>query len=114
MRRYRYRCTICRTTSPTVHRPADLETEGHAHRHSQHGGHYPDDELAGRIDRRGRWYETLHPLTATHAHLADALSDLHDPKTLGHYWWASAGAALILTTAAALVLGILTTALHTL
>lgn len=30
--RYRYRCTVCRTTSPVVHQLHDLAAEGTAHR----------------------------------------------------------------------------------
>ncbi|OEJ21801.1 hypothetical protein AR457_40945 [Streptomyces agglomeratus] len=111
MRRYRYRCTVCRTTSPVVHQLDDLVAEGDVHRQLLHGGHIPDGEAAGQVDRLGRWYAALSPLIALHAHLADALSDLHDPKTVGHYWWASIGAALIIGAAAALVLAIVSTAL---
>ncbi|MFB8016874.1 hypothetical protein ACFC5E_36190 [Streptomyces rochei] len=111
MRRYRYRCTVCRTTSPVVHQLDDLAAEGAAHRQAIHAGHIPDEETAGQIDRLGRWYATLPPLSALHAHLADALSDLHDPKAMGHYWWATAGAALAIGTAAALCLTLITAAL---
>ncbi|MFJ3786876.1 hypothetical protein [Streptomyces sp. NPDC090093] len=104
MRRYRYRCTVCRTTSPIVTEIAALAVVGEDHRQTLHGGHFPDDEMAGRIDRLGRWYAALPPLTALHAHIADALSDLRDIKTLGHYWWASAGAALLIGGTAALAL----------
>ncbi|WP_326701888.1 hypothetical protein OG909_32820 (plasmid) [Streptomyces sp. NBC_01754] len=111
MRRYRYRCTVCRTTSPVVHQLHDLDAEGAAHRQALHAGHFPDDEAAGQIDRRGRWYTALPPLSALHAHLADALSDLHDPKAMGHYWWATTGAALIIGGTAALFLTLIATAL---
>ncbi|MCY0930874.1 hypothetical protein OTB20_32720 [Streptomyces sp. H27-H1] len=111
MRRYRYRCTVCRTTSPVVHQIHDLAAEGEAHRLALHGGHIPDDEAAGQVDRRGRWYAALSPLVAIHAHIADGLSDLHDTKTMGHYWWASSGAALILASAAALILTVVSAAL---
>lgn len=111
MRRYRYRCTVCRTTSPVVHQLHDLAAEGTAHRQAIHAGHIPDDETTGQIDRLGRWYATLPPLNALHAHLADGLSDLHDPKAMGHYWWASAGAALIIGGAAALILALISAAL---
>ncbi|MFI5752545.1 hypothetical protein ACIBBE_43395 [Streptomyces sp. NPDC051644] len=111
MRRYRYRCTVCRTTSPVVHQIHDLAAEGEAHRQTMHGGHFPDDEAAGRIDRLGRWYTALTPLVALHAHLADALSDLRDPKAMGHYWWASAGATLTLGGAAALAFTFISAAL---
>ncbi|MFB7852394.1 hypothetical protein ACFC34_36010 [Streptomyces sp. NPDC056053] len=104
MRRYRYRCTVCRTTSPVVHQPDDLDTEGDNHRQAVHGGHFPDDELTGEIDRLGRWYATLSPLAVLHARIADGLSDLHDEKTAGHYWWASTGAALLIGGSAALIL----------
>ncbi|GAA2264670.1 hypothetical protein GCM10010232_66020 [Streptomyces amakusaensis] len=111
MRRYRYRCPVCRTTSPVCHGLNALAAEGEDHRTTQHGGHFPDGETFGEIDRRGRWYTTLPPLTAVHARLADALSDLHDEKAMGHYWWATAGAALILTAAAALALSLAALAL---
>ncbi|MFF7780395.1 hypothetical protein ACFZCG_39030 [Streptomyces tanashiensis] len=111
MRRYRYRCTVCRTTSPVVHQLDDLEAEGTVHRQTIHGGHFPDDELAGEIDRLGRWYAALSPLAALHARIADGLSDLRDTKTLGHYWWASASAALLIGGSAALVLLVVSAAL---
>lgn len=104
MRRYRYRCTLCRTTSPAVHELADLAAESNSHRQTIHGGHIPDDEIAGEIDRLGRWYATLPPLTTLHARIADALSNLRDPKTMGHYWWASAGATLLIGGSAVLML----------
>lgn len=111
MRRYRYRCTVCRTTSPVVHETEALAAMGEAHRQTLHGGHFPDDELAGQIDRLGRWYAALSPLAALHARIADALSDLRDIKTAGHYWWASAGAALLIGAAAALILTLISAAL---
>ncbi|MFB6507517.1 MULTISPECIES: hypothetical protein [unclassified Streptomyces] len=111
MRRYRYRCTVCRTTSPVVHQLDDLAAEGETHRQTLHGGHIPDDETAGQVDRLGRWYTGLSPLAALHAHLADALSDLHDPKAMGHYWWASTGATLTLGGAAGLILMLISAAL---
>lgn len=111
MRRYRYRCTVCRTTSPVVHQLDDLAAEGEAHRLALHGEHIPDDEAAGQVDRLGRWYASLGPLIGIHARIADGLSDLRDTKTTGHYWWATAGATLILGSAAALVLGIISAAL---
>lgn len=111
MRRYRYRCTLCRTTSPVVHQLHDLAAEGEAHRRAIHGGHMPDDEAAGEIDRLGRWYADLHPLVALHARIADGLSDLRDPKGAGHPFWASASAALVLGGAAALILTVVTAVL---
>ncbi|MFD3663983.1 hypothetical protein ACFWVF_25925 [Streptomyces sp. NPDC058659] len=111
MHRYRYRCTICRTTSPIVLALDDLEAEGTAHRQGVHGGHIPDDEIAGQIDRLGRWYAALSPLAALHARIADGLSDLRDEKTMGHYWWASAGAALLIGGTAALTLLLIAAAL---
>ncbi|MFC8009253.1 hypothetical protein [Streptomyces cinereoruber] len=111
MHRYRYRCTVCRTTSPVVLDPDDLEAEGTAHRQGVHGGHIPDDEIAGQIDRLGRWYAALSPLAALHARIADGLSDLRDEKTMGHYWWASAGAALLIGGTAALTLLLVSAAL---
>ncbi|MEU8764354.1 hypothetical protein [Streptomyces sp. NPDC048659] len=111
MRRYRYRCTICRTTSPVVLDPDDLDAEGNAHRQAVHGGHFPDDELAGEIDRLGRWYAALSPLARLHARIADGLSDLRDEKTMGHYWWASTGSALLIGGSAALIALVVTAAL---
>ncbi|MER7577476.1 hypothetical protein [Streptomyces sp. NPDC126514] len=111
MRRYRYRCTICRTTSPVVHEIEALAAVGEAHRQTLHGGHFPDFEMTGQIDRLGRWYAALSPLAALHAHIADALSDLRDTKAMGHYWWASAGAALLIGGSAALVLLVISAAL---
>ncbi|MFH9125368.1 hypothetical protein [Streptomyces globisporus] len=104
MYRYRYRCTVCRTTSPVVPDTEALALIGEAHRDHLHGGHFPDDEIAGRIDRLGRWYAALPPLTALQAHLTDGLSDLRDPKGMGHPWWARGVAALLLVAAAALTL----------
>lgn len=111
MRRYRYRCTICRTTSPIVHQPDDLTAEGDAHRQAVHGGHFPDDELAGQIDRLGRWYAALPPLAVLHARIADRLSDLRDEKAMGHYWWANASATLLIGGSAALMLFVVSAAL---
>ncbi|MFD4543568.1 hypothetical protein [Streptomyces bauhiniae] len=111
MRRYRYRCIVCRTTSPVVTEIEALTAVGEAHRQTLHGGHFPDDEIAGQIDRLGRWYAALPPLAALHARIADALSDLHDIKTAGHYWWASAGATLLIGAVAALALLLVASAL---
>ncbi|MFE3074167.1 hypothetical protein [Streptomyces sp. NPDC059247] len=111
MRRFRYRCTVCRTTSPVVHQPDDLAAETAAHRQTIHGGHIPDDEIAGQIDRLGRWYTALTPLAALHARIADGLSDLHDEKAMGHYWWANAGATLLIGGSAALILLVVSAAL---
>ncbi|MGW5295898.1 hypothetical protein [Streptomyces bacillaris] len=111
MHRYRYRCTVCRTTSPVVRDPDDLEAEGTAHRQAVHGGHIPDDELVGEIDRLGRWYAALSPLAALHARIADGLSDLRDEKAMGHYWWAGVGAALLIGGSAVLILLVVSAAL---
>ncbi|MET9438089.1 hypothetical protein [Streptomyces sp. NPDC006551] len=111
MRRYRYRCAVCRTTSPVVHEIEALTAVGETHRQHLHGGHIPDDEMAGQIDRLGRWYAALPPLAALHARIADALSDLRDIKTMGHYWWASAGATVLIGGSAALVLLVVSAAL---
>ncbi|MFG2716421.1 hypothetical protein ACGFX2_38760 [Streptomyces goshikiensis] len=111
MRRYVYRCTVCRTTSPVVHQLEDLAAVGENHRLALHGGHIPDDEAAGQVDRLGRWYAALSPLIAMHARIADGFSDLRDPKGTGHPFWASAGATLVLGSAVALVLGVLSAAL---
>ncbi|MFI5805655.1 hypothetical protein [Streptomyces sp. NPDC051561] len=111
MRRYVYRCSVCRTTSPVLFDLPDLADEGQAHRLALHGGHIPDEEIAGQIDRLGRWYAALSPLVALHARIADGLSDLHNEKTMGHYWWASIGAVLILAASAALVVAVFALAL---
>ncbi|MFG2236147.1 hypothetical protein ACGFNX_40195 [Streptomyces sp. NPDC048723] len=111
MRRYRYRCPVCSTTSPTVHHPDDVAVEAEGHRQALHGGHHPDGESAGEIDRLGRWYSSLGPLTALHARLADNLADIKDPKGMGHPWSATAGAALTIAAAAALVLAVISAAL---
>ncbi|MFJ7209508.1 hypothetical protein ACIQWR_39005 [Streptomyces sp. NPDC098789] len=111
MRRYAYRCIVCRTTSPVVHQLEDLAAEGAAHRLALHGGHIPDAEAAGQIDRLGRWYAALGPLIAMHARIADGLSDLRDPNGMGHPFWASASATLILGSAAALIFGVISAAL---
>ncbi|MCX5278322.1 MULTISPECIES: hypothetical protein [Streptomyces] len=111
MRRYLYRCPVCSTTSPTVHHLDDLAAEGEGHRQALHGGHFPDGESAGEIDRLGRWYAALTPLTRLHARIADNLADLRDPKGVGHPLWASAAASLTIAAAAALVLAVLSAAL---
>ncbi|WP_327310059.1 hypothetical protein OG730_43605 (plasmid) [Streptomyces sp. NBC_01298] len=111
MRRYAYRCTVCRTTSPVVHHIEDLAAESEGHRLTLHGGHIPDAEAAGQVDRLGRWYASLGPLIGLHARIADGLSDLRDPKGTGHPFWASAAATLVLGSAAALVLGVISAAL---
>ncbi|WP_407842084.1 hypothetical protein ACE1OC_42795 (plasmid) [Streptomyces sp. DSM 116496] len=102
---------MCSTTSPVTFHSEDLAAEGAAHRQAIHGGHFPDGESTGRIDRLGRPYASLTPLTALHAQIADNLADIKDPKGMGHPWSATAGAALILVAAAALVLGVITAAL---
>ncbi|HEY9327050.1 MAG TPA: hypothetical protein VIS09_02225 [Streptomyces sp.] len=111
MRRYRYRCTVCRTTSPVVHEIEALTAIGEDHRQTLHGGHFPDDEIAGQIDRLGRWYAALPPLATLHARIADGLSDLRDIKAMGHYWWASAGATLLIGGTAALIALVVSAAL---
>ncbi|MFD3778204.1 hypothetical protein [Streptomyces sp. NPDC058612] len=111
MRRYVYRCTVCRTTSPVVHHLEDLAAAGEGHRLAIHGGHIPDAEAAGQVDRLGRWYASLGPLIAMHARIADGLSDLRDPKGIGHPFWASAAATLALGSAAALIFGLISAAL---
>ncbi|MCY0947306.1 hypothetical protein [Streptomyces antarcticus] len=111
MRRYLYRCNVCSTTSPTVLHPDDLVAEGEGHRQVLHGGHYPDGESAGEIDRLGRWYASLGPLARLHARIADNLADLRDPKGMGHPLWASAAASLTIAAAAALVLAVFSAAL---
>ncbi|MEU3602244.1 hypothetical protein ABZ714_26530 [Streptomyces sp. NPDC006798] len=90
MRRYLYRCPVCRTTSGVRFSPAEAAAEGEHHRRQLHAGHHPDGEHTGEIDRRGRWYADLGPLTALHARLADAYADLRDPKGTGGRLWAAA------------------------
>ncbi|AXU16804.1 hypothetical protein [Streptomyces clavuligerus] len=111
MRRFRYRCTVCRTTSPVTLGVADLAAEIETHRQTIHGGHIPDDEMTGEIDRLGRWYAALSPLAALHARIADEFSDFRDDKTMGHYWWATAGATLLIAGGAALALLLVVSAL---
>ncbi|MFE6270469.1 hypothetical protein ACFVQ9_17005 [Streptomyces goshikiensis] len=111
MRRYVYRCTVCRTSSPVVRQLDDLAAEGEAHRLALHGGHIPDAEAVGQVDRLGRLYASLGPLIAMHARIADGLSDLRDPKGMGYPFWASATATLLLGSAAALVFGVISAAL---
>ncbi|KAF0649192.1 MULTISPECIES: hypothetical protein [Streptomyces] len=41
---YRYRCTQCRTTSPTAHTRHEVEAERDRHRDRAHAGHIPDGE----------------------------------------------------------------------
>ncbi|MFD9617861.1 hypothetical protein ACFWB2_11355 [Streptomyces virginiae] len=111
MRRYRYRCSVCLTTSPTVFRLKDLATEAEGHRQALHGGHFPDGEGAGEIDRLGRWYASLGPLATLHARLSDTLADLRSPVDMGRPLWASAVATLVIGGAAALVLTVISAAL---
>lgn len=42
--RYRYRCAVCRTTSPAVPTRRAVEAERDTHRDRIHGGHTPDGE----------------------------------------------------------------------
>ncbi|GLW19711.1 hypothetical protein Stsp01_64540 [Streptomyces sp. NBRC 13847] len=112
MRRYLYRCPVCRTTSPLCRTPAELKAEGESHRHDLHGGHFPDGEKDGEVDRRGRWYDDLGWLTTLHARLTDAYADLHDPHGTGHRLWAGALAWLTLTAGALTTLWATTAALQ--
>ncbi|MFZ3595088.1 hypothetical protein [Streptomyces sp. BH104] len=41
---YRYRCSLCHTTSPPVLTRSALARERHSHRALEHGGHIPDGE----------------------------------------------------------------------
>ncbi|MGW5396259.1 hypothetical protein [Streptomyces sp. NPDC003952] len=111
MRRYRYRCSVCLTTSPTAFHLDDLAAEAEGHRQALHGGHFPDGEHAGEIDRLGRWYAALGPLAALHARIADNLADLRTPADMGRPLWASATAALVIGGAGALVLAVIYAAL---
>ncbi|MEU8842673.1 hypothetical protein AB0D97_26660 [Streptomyces roseus] len=111
MRRYLYRCPVCLTTSPVAYGLDEVADEATTHRQAIHGGHFPDGESAGEIDRLGRWYAALGPLAALHARIADNLADLKTPKGVGHPLWASAAAALTIAAAAALVLAVLSAAL---
>jgi len=112
MRRYLYRCPVCRTTSPVRFGPPEIAAEGEHHRQTLHGGHYPDGEKAGEVDRRGRWHADLGILAALNARLADTYADLRDPKDTGSPLWARALAWLTLTTSAATTLWITTAALQ--
>ncbi|MCY0923565.1 MULTISPECIES: hypothetical protein [unclassified Streptomyces] len=111
MRRYLYRCPVCLTTSPVAHGLDEVDDEAAAHRQAIHGGHFPDGESAGEIDRLGRWYAALGPLAALHSRIADNLADLGDPKGMGRPMGASALAAFAIAAAAAIVLGVLSAAL---
>ncbi|MFF8717521.1 hypothetical protein ACF07T_39915 [Streptomyces sp. NPDC015184] len=71
MRRYLYRCPICRTTSPLTHTPAALAAERDHHRQALHAGHHPDGEKAGEVDRRGRWHADLDLVARLHTRLTD-------------------------------------------
>ncbi|MEV8455535.1 hypothetical protein AB0467_28415 [Streptomyces sp. NPDC052095] len=108
MRRYLYRCPVCRTTSPLTRTPAALDAERDHHRRTLHGGHHPDDEKTGEVDRRGRWYTDLDPVARLHARLTDIYADLRDPKGTGSPLWARALAWLTLATGAATTFWIIT------
>jgi hypothetical protein len=41
---YRYRCDICRTTSPDVTTRQRAQVEQDRHRETEHGGHIPDGD----------------------------------------------------------------------
>ncbi|MFF4433033.1 hypothetical protein ACFYZ4_28235 [Streptomyces sp. NPDC001513] len=89
----------------------DLAAEAESHRQALHGGHFPDEESAGEIDRLGRWYASLGPLTILHSRFSDNLADLRDPMGMGRPLWASGVAALVIGAAAALVLAVISAAL---
>ncbi|MFE3144263.1 hypothetical protein [Streptomyces scopuliridis] len=112
MRRYLYRCPVCRTTSGVRFSPGEIAAEGEHHRHQLHAGHYPDGEQAGEVDRRGRWYAGLGIITTLHARLADTYADLRDPKGSGGRLWADALSWLTLTGSALTVLWATTAALQ--
>ncbi|MFJ5802532.1 hypothetical protein [Streptomyces decoyicus] len=112
MRRYLYRCPVCRTTSPVCRSRAELKAESAGHRAALHGGHYPDDEVHGEVDRRGRWYADLSFIAAVQARLADAYADIPDPTGMGRRLWADALSWLTLTATAAAALWCTTTALQ--
>ncbi|MET9656809.1 hypothetical protein [Streptomyces sp. NPDC006510] len=112
LRRFLYRCPVCRTTSPVRFSPPEIGAEGEHHRQALHGGHYPDGETTGEVDRRGRWYTDLGRLAALHARLADTFADLRDPKGSGGRLWADALAWLTLSTTALGALWATTAALH--
>ncbi|MDD9383128.1 hypothetical protein M8Z33_42080 [Streptomyces sp. ZAF1911] len=99
MRRYLYRCTLCRTTSPICFGTAELDAQSSHHRDAVHSGHYPDGERSGAVDRTGRWYADMGPLTALHTRLTDEFADLRDPKGNGLRLWAWALSWLTLSTA---------------
>ncbi|MFF4286007.1 hypothetical protein ACFY0R_11865 [Streptomyces sp. NPDC001633] len=112
MRRYLYRCPVCRTTSPICRTPAELKAESAGHRAALHGGHYPDDEIHGEVDRQGRWYADLSLIAALQARLADAYADIPDPNGMGRRLWAEALSWLTLTAIALAALRATTTALQ--
>lgn len=112
MRRYLYRCPVCRTTSSTVHTPRAAESEAAGHREQMHGGHHPDGQFIGEVDRRGRWYTDLTLLGRLHTRLADTLADLRDPKGTGGRLWAATLAWLTLTGSALTVLWVTAAALQ--
>ncbi|MFG2284825.1 hypothetical protein ACGFOU_01885 [Streptomyces sp. NPDC048595] len=112
MRRYLYRCPVCRTTSDIVHTVTDAENEAVNHREELHGRHHPDGQFVGEIDRRRRWYADLGLLAALHARIADGLADIRDPNGMGGRLWASVAAWLALIAGAASVLWVTATALH--
>ncbi|MER7761330.1 hypothetical protein [Streptomyces sp. NPDC097619] len=99
MRRYLYRCTLCCTTSPMCFGTAELDAQSNHHRAAVHSGHYPDGERSGAVDRTGRWYADMGPLTTLHSLLADAFADLRDPTGQGLRLWAWALSWLTLSTA---------------
>ncbi|MFE3151175.1 MULTISPECIES: hypothetical protein [unclassified Streptomyces] len=86
------------------HSPAALAAERNHHRQALHGGHHPDGERAGEVDRAGRWYADLDLFARLHARLTDTYADVHDPKGSGAPLWARALAWLTLITGAATVL----------
>ncbi|KIZ17363.1 hypothetical protein [Streptomyces natalensis] len=112
MRRFLYRCPVCRTTSPVCRNRAELKGESDRHRAILHGDHYPDGEKTGAVDRRGRWYADLGLIAAVQARLADAYADIPDPNGMGRRLWADALSWLTLTATALAALWCTTTALQ--
>ncbi|MFF4950584.1 hypothetical protein [Streptomyces chattanoogensis] len=112
MRRYLYRCPVCRTTSPVCRTRAELNSESAGHRAAIHGGHFPDDEIHGEVDRRGRWYADLSLIAALQARLADAYADIPDPTGMGRRLWADALSWITLIATSLAGLWVTTTALQ--
>ncbi|MEU2514731.1 hypothetical protein [Streptomyces syringium] len=89
--------SVCRTTSPVVHALGAVEKEANGHRQALHGGHHSDDQIAGEVNRRGRWHADLAGIATVHARLSDTFAGLRDPGGMGARLWADAAAWLTIT-----------------